>query len=526
MKTHILQLEEYDDILSARDKMGWARGERLLLVWPERRAILERRLDLILLQRRAAGLGVELALVTQHTEVRYQALRLGIPVFKSLRQAQSDQWRLPHRFRHIRPPARPTRARQAAPPPVPPTDSRPDETPSLPRALARPENEPERVYTFRQRLGIFGLGVLAVLAIAATLLPQAEIRYTPQTRVQDVLINVHAGPAIPAPDLTGAVPAHWRRITVEGRQTIPVSGSVRLPDQLASGEATFTNLTDQPIDIPLGTVARPAGERPARFAVARSGRLPAGPGTTVNLPVQALAPGEAGNLPAGSLIALEGRLGTQVSVENARPTRGGADRQEPAATAEDRRRLAETLRQALEQTARQELAAQLQKDDLLLPYSLKLAAVHEEIYSPPADLPLTLPSDQISLHLRLEYQILAVSGADLRSLAEAVFDVNLPAGFRPQSDRLRWEILGLPQPGADGNSYWQMHATRPILAQASAEAAGPAVLGLPPGMAARRLQAALPLEEPPQIQVLPAWWPTLPILPFRLRLIDVTQAGN
>jgi len=99
MKTYIIQLQGHDDIVSARDKMGWAKGGRILLVWPERGDALNRRLDLTLLQRRSVELGAQLAIVSQDAEVRYHAPRLGIPVYKSLRKAQNEHWRVPRRFR-------------------------------------------------------------------------------------------------------------------------------------------------------------------------------------------------------------------------------------------------------------------------------------------------------------------------------------------------------------------------------------------------------------------------------------------
>ncbi len=101
MKTYILRLEPHDDLVSTRDKMGWAKDSRILLVWPENKALLNRRLDLILLQRHSRSLGSQLALVTRDPEVHYFAPRLGIPVFRSLHKAQGQHWRVPRRFRRF-----------------------------------------------------------------------------------------------------------------------------------------------------------------------------------------------------------------------------------------------------------------------------------------------------------------------------------------------------------------------------------------------------------------------------------------
>ena len=101
MKTYILRLEPHDDLVSTRDKMGWAKDSRILLVWPEKHRLLNRRLDLILLQRHSRTLGSQLALVTRDPEVHYFAPRLGIPVFRSLHKAQGQHWRVPRRFRRF-----------------------------------------------------------------------------------------------------------------------------------------------------------------------------------------------------------------------------------------------------------------------------------------------------------------------------------------------------------------------------------------------------------------------------------------
>jgi hypothetical protein len=41
-------------------------------------------------------------------------------------------------------------------------------------------------------------------------------------------------------------------------------------------------------------------------------------------------------------------------------------------------------------------------------------------------------------------------------------------------------------------------------------------MGLSPTQATRRLAEDLPLASAPQIALTPAWWPRLPILPFRI----------
>jgi hypothetical protein len=525
MKTYILQLEPHDDIISVRDKMNWAasaRGNaRILLVWPEARKLdpsrklLARRLDLTLVQRHGAILGAQLGLATRDPEVRYQALRLGIPVFKTLRKAQRPTWRVPRRFRF-------QIARDRSGISEPGINSRESDRPGT-NGGQLPTPPPAQVSRLSPlvRATFFTLGVLALLSIAATLAPRALISLTPQTRVQEVVIDAWTAESVGsveagAANLSGAVPSRQATVIVEGRDSLTTSGSILLPDQAAIASIVFTNLTDQPVDIPLGTVVRGQGENPARFSITRLGTLEAGPGITLTLPARALAPGSQGNLPAHTLTAIEGLLGTQVSADNPQPSASGSDRQMPAPSAEDRRQLVLRLGHALEQTALSEVENDLAQGDLLIPSSLSLSRSLDESFQPAEN----EPADRLTLNMRLEYHALVVEERDLRALAQAVFDANLAEGFTPLPDSLAVEVMTVPEIAADGAYHWQLHGTRQILAQFSAAQVTQLALGQPVEQARARLATALSLESPPQIALIPDWWPRLPILPFRIQVIQ------
>ena len=90
---------------------------------------------------------------------------------------------------------------------------------------------------------------MALLSIAATLVPSAQIILVPQIQDQETTIDIRAIPEITSPSLSGAVPTRNVKVTVEGRESIPVSGAILLPDQPATGFVKFTNLTDQPIEV-------------------------------------------------------------------------------------------------------------------------------------------------------------------------------------------------------------------------------------------------------------------------------------
>jgi hypothetical protein len=188
-------------------------------------------------------------------------------------------------------------------------------------------------------------------------------------------------------------------------------------------------------------------------------------------------------------------------------------------SAEDRRLLAERLHASLEQTAIQELTDGLAAGDLLLVSTLELAETLEETFEPGEG----QPADQLRLNMRLRYRAQAVKAEDLNTLAQAVFDANLPAGFIPVNGSLQVENLDEPQSAVEGAraeqanlSTWRLHAYRYILAQTPASQVIRRVMGINPEKARQRLQAELALEEPAQIRLSPGWWPWMPFLPFRV----------
>ena len=89
MKTQIITLQSHDDLISVRDRLGWAKTPRILLVWPKGEPISLRSLDLKVLQRQAEALGAQLGIVTRRRWVRLEAEALGLPVFESSAAAQT-----------------------------------------------------------------------------------------------------------------------------------------------------------------------------------------------------------------------------------------------------------------------------------------------------------------------------------------------------------------------------------------------------------------------------------------------------
>ena len=501
MKTQILRLDPHDDLISTRDKMNWGQTGRILLVWPEHGRILRRRVDLMLLQRHTSALGAQLALVSNDPVVHFNARLLSIPIFNNLRQAQNAHWRIERR-RRVR---LANKAMQHKP-------RTPQEIETLRQGLYTPE--PAWLEQPASRLAIFTVGVLAVLALAAVLLPGAEVTLSPKITVQELDLTVRANPAQQNINLSGVLPAHPLTVVVEGRDNLEASGVARVPDRAAGGQVIFTNLGDQPVEIPVGLVVRAPSDPNLRFATLQSVELAPGPGITATLSVRAMTPGQAGNLPPGRLTAIEGNLGPSLAVTNPQPIRGGSDRTVPLPTGKDRQRLYEKLEGALRISALDELKAQLNPGDLLFTPTLTVTQVMDVSYLPGED----QPSGELQLNLRLEYRAYSATWEELASLATVLLDANQPEGYTPLPDTLSFKTISAPVIDTSDIAQWRVSARRSLQASIQPEKAINLILGSNPARAAARLDEIFPLQSPPVIHLAPSWWPRLPILPFRITL--------
>lgn len=502
MKTQIIQLEPHDDIVSARDKMGWGQTSRILLIWPDTGRVLDRRLDLILLQRHATTLGAQLAIVTTDPNVRYLAKELFIPVFNETNQAQDSSWRVKNR-RRSRQSIKLIKSEHTSP------DLKILYTQTHPSTPAWLKNPVTRVI-------LFTIGVLAVFSIGAIILPSATVKLNVKKETQEITLDIMSNPEIDSINLSGEIPARRARVIVEGRSSLPVQGTIQLPDEYASGHVTFTNLTDKIISIPPNSVVRTLDKEPVRFLTTKKVDVPAGPGNSIPAPVQAVEPGKYGNLPAHSLLAIEGSIGLNLAVTNPLPTRGGKDRTAPAPTDNDRKLLYQQILDDLKITAISELRAQLGVDDILFTSTLNITDVLEETYDP-AD---GLPSDFVNLNLRVEFEALTVSGDDIENLLTQIMDANLAKDTSPFKETLEYFYLEEPEMDEDGIARWKIHAIRSFKVRIPETQVVDKIKGQTTKTAERNLSDTLPLNHPPELKVIPDWWPRIPVLPFRVNIVQ------
>jgi len=492
MKTQVIQLDEHDDVISVRDRMSWSKTPRLLLVFPRHGRILARSLDLRLLKRHALDLGAQMALVTRSAEVRTVARELKIPVFATTVQAQRSAWPEPGKFFRSE--------RRASH-----TDLRRERRDGLPV---------EAAWRLRPavRLGMFAAAVLSLLALLILFLPSATISLRPRSQTQKLVLKLSASQAETSVNLAGSLPAHTTTLVVEGSKTARATGSASVPDQAAKGVVRFRNLTTGPVGIPAGTIVRTAGSNAPRFATAADVVLAGGVGKTVDVPVQALVAGTRGNLPADSLVAIEGSLGLSLAATNPEATTGGSDRSTAAATAADRANLRLALLTDLRQKALLQLPQSLGDGDVIFPQSLAVDQVLSETYIPAEG----QPGEDLTLTMQVQVRVQYARATDIQALAAAVMNASLPEGYAPRPEPITASVSSAPTTGSDGVSSWQLTAERAVYARLDPLLAARLVQGMSIRAAKQRLDQAMLLAAPAAVQPAPAWWPWLPWLSFRI----------
>lgn len=491
MKTQIITLESHDDLISVRDRLSWAKTPRILLVWPKFEMVTLRQVDLKVLQRHASSLGAQLGLVTRQSRVRADAEALGIPVFESTGEAQRVMWSKPRRRRLSR--------------------KAPDKTLREKRKQVQFREAAWRAHPVTRML-TFLVGVLSVLALVALFIPRAQVRLNPVTQTQSIVLPVTANPSVNSVFITGSIPAREKRILVEGTQRILVTGEGVVPQSKAKGSVIFRNLTQRAVNIPIGTVVT-AGD--VRFVTTELGVINPGVGEMVELKIEAVEGGLAGNLEAETINAVEGRLGPSLSVTNPEPTTGGRERASVQATDADRANAKELLLKSLESDAHASLLDELNSDDILFDETFALSQILSEMYDPPAG----AAGSQLTLIMQAEFTVRYAIASDLTELAALALNASLPSGFSAASDALTVESAADPQLLEDGSVRWTIRAEREIIQQVNVSQVTQLIQGLGSSDAQSKLEDNLPLMSEPRISLSPSWWPWVPIVPFRIEVV-------
>ncbi len=484
MKVHIINLDPEDDHVSVRDKISWARSPKVILVWPRRGRPLDRRLDLAVVQRHASRLGLDLGLMTFDPAIISNAERLNLPVFDSLERLPAGTW---------------AEEQKATP--------APEERRSLTelREARDADNGALVQLGERGRQIAVGVSIMAVLALAISILPSAEIVLDPAAIPIERNLSIWIDP-LPASSST-MVQGQSVTAEISGAIRADTTGRIRLPQATAAGEIEFINLTDGEISVPAGTGLR-AGD--VRFLTTESADLDSGEDSSIILAIEAVEPGISGNIAAGAIDSVEGPLGFLVTASNPERTQGGRDQVSGAVSADDMEKLRIDLEAELLEIAENDLATQLDRGYELIPGSLRVTEVVDERY----DIGLGEAAESLGLALVLKIEGLAYSVPLVREAAEQELLALLPKNRMLIPGSLSLEAVDSAE---DWPSIEVLFAIEGALAKTvDRDQLRQSILGDQKADAAARLKQLLGLEQAPLIKTSPSWMPWVPWLGMRI----------
>ncbi len=507
MKEQIIQLEPHDDIDSVRDKLGWVRAPRVLLVFPDdpHCHILRNKLDLVLLQRDATRRRAQLALITRDPVVIDHAGDLRIACFRSVEESHRRFWRTARARLEVSRSERPT-----------PLDA------DLAEAGTRLHSEAARPLHpgLRRALAtsLFWLVLAALLAGSAVVLPGATVRLVPLSNQVTVTTLITADPEA-EPGLVdpsrALIAARVIGVEVEGTTSVETTGSALRPTDKARGFAMFTNLIPDQTTIPAGTLLRTSAAQPVRFITLSDATLPGQIGQTVEVAIEAVEAGFEGNVPGGRINQVEGPLANRVGVANPEPTRNGDAAEVRSIAEDDMSRVRALLLQQLQQRAYAEMQTRLLEPTEFLPLeSLSVVLVHAETYSGYAG----QLQDRLSLTMRATVQGVAVDERLARQIAYAEIAGKVGPGYQIGSGSLVFRVGEVSQVDEQRRITFVMQGAGDVSAVIDPEKVLDMVQGTSVSEARRRLDQELLLAASPQIDSWPPFWPLMPALPLRIQV--------
>jgi hypothetical protein len=450
-------------------------------------------LDLVLIERHARNRGLQIGLVTIDPIIQRNAQSVGIPTFETLDQASQQTWR--------------TKPQASTGVPL---EER-DRTQIRETLLEGSSRKRQRREAGPGQWIIGIVALVAVLVLAVALLPSARVVVLPELETQSLELEVTFDPEIAAPTIEGIVPANPVSVIVGGELSLSTSAFVFVPAEYASGVVEFTNLTSDPVTIPSGTGVRTSGDPAIRFETTETAVLPAGPGSTTEASVRALDPGQSGNVEAGTILAVEGLLGLEISVRNPATTSGGLDHLSPSVSEADLVHLRDDLTEILLAEAKSELETGLGEDRVLVTESLAVARViHEQFDHAAGD-----AAETVGLSMELEVSGLVYEWEDLEGLLRQAMQDRRTADLRGVPGSITAVRQGDGQLGSDGNIAITYLATQLTYEEVDLDT-------LAYQLPWRTSQQAVGIIEEQdslsvqEITIFPEWFPRLPLLALRI----------
>jgi len=496
MKTAILQLDAFDNVISIRDKIAWSKTQRILLVWPNKGKIKLNSIDIILILRSAESLGAQISVVTDEPVIINQLKELGVSIFSSIPEAQKKPWRKPRiRDRSI-----------------------------LTKNSDGSRNQLDfdkkiQIKNFelsiQMRWIVFSIGVIATILTIFIFIPSAQITLSPMLEEQSMQMNFRSDPTIKEINMTGAIPYNIVEIEIEGQLEEESTGIIRIPDKKASGEVTFRNLSDQEIFIPKGTIVRTSGDPLIRFETTKEAILKPGIESQIDVPILCMSGGTIGNVSGGSITSIENDLGGNIVVMNNGSTYGGVDIKTFSPTENDYEKLKTELIELLKLNAIEEIKDTYPNAILIPEKTIKI----EEIISEERIPEVGDPAERHILRIIATISGWIFTENDIEKSVQLAMNADLNEQFHANEGNIEIEIIQDSVIFDKNELQWEVKATREISSYINEIYITQNILGLQIETAKSFLKNEIKLNNDPVIVISPSFWKNLPFLPFRINMV-------
>lgn len=502
-----IQLEPYDDVTSVRDRLQFVKAGRVLLVFPKNRKILQRKLDLVLLQREAVRHDLRLAIVTQDITIAEHAKDLNISAFFNVEQARTQRWKRGNVKVFVDRADRPELEHDPYDLMLAATRLKPALTPA----------QQARGRVFRGL--IFGVAILAVLFGLYAFVPSATVRISPARDQLNITIPIVADMSLDAPIPENLrIPAVVQRLPQDATVTMSTTGLRPGENSRAEGIVTFTNATDFAVFIPTGTIVQTSSSPPIQFETQADGTLAAREGATANVAVRSLEtnPTLQSNQPAGAIVEVVGELSDSITVRNQNATYGEGVRDISYVTAEDRDILVERTRQQLRQNARSTFLINLDEGEFfLVPNSVVIIEERTFDYSAEVD----QPAETITLTMQAVVEATVISLAEAEQVAWQYLKTQYVSEGRILDEGslsfTRGEIQGVLD---DGSIAFQMRIQGTTFDTIDGNQIRDRLTGMSVAEARSVLdnEYLLDPQRPPEINTWPGFLNRMPLFPIRI----------
>jgi hypothetical protein len=498
VKVQIVYLNPEDDIHSTRDMLSWVKAPRALLLWPAGESVLSRRLDLVLLKRYTQQIGLEIGLVTFDKEIREEAYGLGIPVFESMDAMPEEKWIVKET----------------------PGDEYPSRRTSDLDVIPRLDDPEEQVgwldkLSRRAKAILVAAVVLSLVLGLAILLPSVRVILSPSLSELSFRLDIDL-----LSDGTGEtegvrIPIQTVVLRSSGRSTRKTSGLAQVPLTAAVGVVTFTSLSQEPIEISIGTTLRTSNEDGVQFRTTRSASLEGEIGAVVEVPIEAITLGWRGNMPAQSISLVDGPLGLLVQVSNTNPTSGGQNEIRGMVLQEDMDQVEKELMDELMQMAECTWYDAHPTKQILVGGSLELRNILERKF----DHGLGEVADAITLELDLEFSALVLSEEDLQNLARNLHLDLLSSKYLPVPEGFIFSShLHEPLEGSQ-NKWIEVEVIVDAYHVLDVRKMREVIRGKKISAAKELLLERYPLTSAPEFRINPNWYPFLPLVDQRIDFV-------